>query len=462
MPRQEPTVSTPPTATKKRRQRAPDTDGACCSRTLDVGDAPTTPPTTTSDASKEKLQSDKILSLVRQSYLTPLSVEQTRGKMTQVLMHGMLEQLGASMIEDLRGKSMRETSAAAAAAVETKMAAAAAMRPEVAEALRVLAMAMASERAGTLERDFFMSKSTTATQALVGDDIPSDTLLSDQRCVYTILRKLQGILAHHPYFPPADGTKRKASELLEKGRERLRRRMNEDIASVVVQNTQTSGALSARKRELEAKLDASRGEEMLLRERGLEMQKQEEEIEQNSKYFNEVPTLIEFFFVVDNNNNNNDAGQALEKLMQSIAGSVFMEDGTKRNMLVNLKHSLVDKSDGVTTMALEEVEPAKRKFETTKADLEAEMEAMTSELAAVDAQLQGAENPEALRRFIELDVYAKMEPLLSLVMLKTFMQDLMGLPEVLRESRMVILMRVHRAFEASAFAHPAPGVAADA
>ena len=152
----------------------------------------------------------------------------------------------------------------------------------------------------------------------------------------------------------------------------------------------------------------------------------------------------------------------MEKLMQSIAGSVFMEDGTKRNMLVNLKHSLVDKSDGVTTMALEEVEPAKRKFETTKADLEAEMEAMTSELAAVDAQLQGAENPEALRRFIELDVYAKMEPLLSLVMLKTFMQDLMGLPEVLRESRMVILMRVHRAFEASAFAHPAPGVAADA
>ena len=377
---------------------------------------------------------DKMLALVRSSYLGPLSDEHICAKSVQVLAHGMLENLHKALMSDIEANASGEQLAAKAEkSVHSHLREFARNSGDAAvgDGVRVLQSMLAAAKRSTLEEEFGLKPADMGMGLMVGQ--PMMSLPSEENgvvvCMFTMLRAIYGFL--HGLGSGAT---------VEKVERQRQKRMKEDVAKVLLRNTSLVGITNARVEALAEELEGLRTEEKALDVRRREMERQEDEMESRVR----------------------ETKKTMESMMQMLSDSLSdsNEDG-ERGELVYHKNSMLQSATAALNSVLgKKAAEKKRLLLEEKARLQADVAAKSAELDGVRQELEcstdaaTSRDPEVVRAAVA-EIYEKQGQLAHLVHVKACVQDLLSLPDVLRSARMEIHLKTALVFERF-MAHPPP------
>jgi hypothetical protein len=234
------------------------------------------------------------------------------------------------------------------------------------------------------------------------------TVNGSRDCIFKILRKVLAIAEQ----PQVNDRKR---------------RMEEDIAKLLVPRALLIGKATLQKTLFEEELAVlvDKEKELLLKKK--ESDKREEQM-----------------------------GLAMEKMKETIdetwgtLSENIPEDGGDgdRSALASIKKEMVNRA----TYALNEATRVIRRENAVTEDflgrISAEMEAKQLQLKALDIELDAekAMSEDALRDAVKA-LYAKSKDLVQLAKIAKGIQELMGLPDVLQQARMLIFMETRASFD---------------
>ena len=358
------------------------------------------------DAEPRKINGgDRLLSMVRQSYISPLTDVHLSGNSVRVFSLSVMESIHTTMLKELAG-GIANVTKQAELAVESKIDGMITAQAENKDAFILLKAMIVSEKAGSLESDFGLQQ-VVMMGVKVG--VVVSTLNGSRDCLFKILRKVLAIAEQ-----PQVGERK--------------RRMDEDIAKLLVPRAVLMGKATLRKNLFEEELAVLVEKEKELHLKKKESDKREEQM-----------------------------GLAMEKMKESIdvtwgtLSENIPEDGGDgdRSALASIKKEMVNRA----TYALNEATRVIRRENAATEDflvrISGEIEAKQLQLKALDVELDAEKvmSEEALREAVKA-LYAKSKDLVHLAKIAKGIQDLMGLPDVLQQARILVFTETRASFDA--------------
>ena len=358
------------------------------------------------DAEPRKINGgDRLLSMVRQSYISPLTDVHLSGNSVRVFSLSVMESIHTTMLKELAG-GIANVTKQAELAVESKIDGMITAQAENKDAFILLKAMIVSEKAGSLESDFGLQQ-VVMMGVKVG--VVVSTLNGSRDCLFKILRKVLAIAEQ-----PQVGERK--------------RRMEEDIAKLLVPRAVLMGKARLRKNLFEEELAVLVEKEKELHLKKKESDKREEQM-----------------------------GLAMEKMKESIdvtwgtLSENIPEDGGDgdRSALASIKKEMVNRA----TYALNEATRVIRRENAATEDflvrISGEIEAKQLQLKALDVELDAEKvmSEEALREAVKA-LYAKSKDLVHLAKIAKGIQDLMGLPDVLQQARILVFTETRASFDA--------------
>ena len=358
------------------------------------------------DAEPRKINGgDRLLSMVRQSYISPLTDVHLSGNSVRVFSLSVMESIHTTMLKELAG-GIANVTKQAELAVESKIDGMITAQAENKDAFILLKAMIVSEKAGSLESDFGLQQ-VVMMGVKVG--VVVSTLNGSRDCLFKILRKVLAIAEQ-----PQVGERK--------------RRMEEDIAKLLVPRAVLMGKATLRKNLFEEELAVLVEKEKELHLKKKESDKREEQM-----------------------------GLAMEKMKESIdvtwgtLSENIPEDGGDgdRSALASIKKEMVNRA----TYALNEATRVIRRENAATEDflvrISGEIEAKQLQLKALDVELDAEKvmSEEALREAVKA-LYAKSKDLVHLAKIAKGIQDLMGLPDVLQQARILVFTETRASFDA--------------
>jgi hypothetical protein len=350
---------------------------------------------------------DRLLNMVRQSYISPLTDVHLSGNSVRVFSLSVMESIHATMLKELAGcTGIGDATQKAELAVESKIDGMITAQAENKDAFILLKAMIVSEKAGSLESDFGLQQ-VVMMGVKVG--VVVSTVNGSRDCLFKILRKVLAIAEQ-----PQVGERK--------------RRMEEDIAKVLVPRTVLIGKATLRKTLFEEELAVLVEKEKELHLKKKESDKREEQM-----------------------------GLAMEKMKESIdvtwgtLSENIPEDGGDgdRSALASIKKEMVNRA----TYALNEATRVIRRENAATEDflgrISGEIEAKKMQVKALDVELDAEKvmSEDALRDDVKA-LYAKSKDLVQLAKIAKGIQELMGLPDVLQQARMLIFTETRASFDA--------------
>ncbi|MFZ4860381.1 MAG: hypothetical protein ACOYL3_28825 [Desulfuromonadaceae bacterium] len=358
------------------------------------------------DAEPRKINGgDRLLSMVRQSYILPLTDVHLSGNSVRVFSLSVMESIHTTMLKELAG-GIADVTQKAELAVESKIDGMITTQAENKDAFILLKAMIVSEKAGSLESDFGLQQ-VVMMGVKVG--VVVSTVNGSRDCLFKILRKVLAIAEQ-----PQVGERK--------------RRMEEDIAKLLVPRAVLMGKATLRKNLFEEELAVLVEKEKELHLKKKESDKREEQM-----------------------------GLAMEKMKESIdvtwgtLSENIPEDGGDgdRSALASIKKEMVNRA----TYALNEATRVIRRENAATEDflgrISGEIEAKQLQLKALDVELDAEKvmSEEALRDAVKA-LYAKSKDLVHLAKIAKGIQELMGLPDVLQQARILVFTETRASFDA--------------
>jgi hypothetical protein len=354
---------------------------------------------------------DRLLAMVKRAYTSPLTDEHLSGNSVRVFSVAVMESVHKTMIKAMAGCSgIEEMSKRAEAAVEAKIDAT--TTPENAEGMRVLKALIAAEKAGTMESDFGMEQ-----EELMGVKVGPLVLrvdLPSGGCMFKILRKVLAI-----------GEKPQVVD--------RKRRYEDDVAKLLVPRAVMMGKATLKRSMFEEELTVltAKQSELLLKKKEINAQEDQK-------------------------------GMAIEKMREAVdltwgtLSEHIPEDGGdgERSALASIKKDMMHHA----TYALNEATRVLRRDLAATEDflmrIEAEIEAKNLQLRA-ELHIEGVLSEDEVRESVKT-LYAKSEGLPQIAKIVRNIQELISLPDVVQQGRMLVFLDTREAFDALMGVQPPP------